>query len=65
MKAPPHPVSYNQAVPETKIDGFTPIYRQKNISELVATPHKHVQTVRDIIIQCRDLFGEKKGLGTF
>jgi hypothetical protein len=31
----------------------------------VATPNKEIQTVRDIIIQCRDKFGPKKGLGTF
>lgn len=55
---------YNEALPESQREGFSPIYRQKGRKELISTPNPQIRTVRDIVRQCKNLYGSRPGIGT-
>jgi hypothetical protein len=56
---------YNEIVKDSQAEGWSQIYRKKGVTELVKTPHPDFKTVRNILEQCRDKYGNKPGLGIF
>jgi hypothetical protein len=42
-------IIYNEEVPNSKEEGFTPIYRKKGIKNLKETPEESIRSIRDMI----------------
>ena len=54
---------FNDIVKDSQEPGWSAIYRKKGITELVKTPDPNIMTVRGILEQCRDKYGDKSGIG--
>ena len=54
---------FNEIVPNSQEPGYSAIYRQKGLKELVVTMDPKVRTVRDMLIRTKDKYGDKPGLG--
>lgn len=54
---------YNELVPGSQEPGFSAIYRQKGISNLLRTPHENIRSVADVLHQCKTKYGNRRGLG--
>jgi len=52
-------------LPGTESEGFTGIYRQKSLKEMIGTPDPKIKTVRDVIKQCKDKYGDRPGIGNY
>jgi hypothetical protein len=56
--------SYNEEVPESKIKGFTSVYRRKGVKELLHTPEPGIENLHDLLKNTIKKYGNCRGIGT-
>ena len=64
MQAEGQPQIYNEALPDSQEPGYSAIYRQKGLKELVKSMDPDMHTIRDLIERTVHKYGDKNGFGT-
>lgn len=57
------PTIYNEEVPNSKKEGFNPVYRKKGQKNLVTTLDPSIVTMRDLLAMIKSKYGNNPGIG--